>query len=230
MSSESRCADFFAANFPRVDVTASVGMRTGFDYQISLMSMPQVLGTTLETLPAATPYLFAEEERIAKWRQRLGAEGFKVGIVWQGSRKYLRDHDRSIPLFHFAPLGRIPGVRLISVQSQIGLEQLNALPDGMKVETLGEEIVANPDGFREVAAVMANLDLLIMSDTGPTHLAGALARPVWVPLARQPDWRWMRERDDSPWYPTMRLFRQKTAGDWSEVFARLAGELERRAG
>jgi ADP-heptose:LPS heptosyltransferase len=95
----------------------------------------------------------------------------------------------------------------------------------MKVETLGEEIVNNPDGFREVAAVMANLDLMIMSDTGPAHLAGALGRPVWVALRERPDWRWMVERSDSPWYPTMRLFRQKTPGDWDGVFTEIAAAL-----
>jgi ADP-heptose:LPS heptosyltransferase len=108
----------------------------------------------------------------------------------------------------------------------VGLDQLEALPEGMKVETLGEEVVNNPDGFREVAAVMANLDLLVMSDTGPTHLAGALGRPVWLALSRHPDWRWLRDRNDSPWYPTMRLFRQKMPGDWPEVFERLASALE----
>ena len=215
----------FHANFPDIDVTTSTGMRTGFDYQISLMSMAHAFGTTLESLPVDVPYLVADEERVAKWRERLGTDGFRVGIVWQGSVKYPRDHQRSIRLPEYAPLGRVPGVRLISVQSMVGLDQLKALPEGMKVETLGEEVVNNPDGFREVAAVMANLDLLIMSDTGPTHLAGALGRPVWVALSRHPDWRWMRDRDDSPWYPTMRLFRQKAPGDWPEVFARLAAEL-----
>jgi tetratricopeptide (TPR) repeat protein len=215
----------FDANFPTIDVTASTGMRTGFDYQISLMSMAHAFASTLETLPAAVPYLFADAERVARWRERIGTDGFRVGIVWQGSLKYPRDRERSIRLAEYAPLGRVPGVRLISVQSIVGLDQLNALPEGMRVETLGEEVVANPDGFREVAAVMANLDLLIMSDTGPTHLAGALGRPVWLALARHADWRWMRDREDSPWYPTMRLFRQKTAGDWPEVFGRVAREL-----
>jgi ADP-heptose:LPS heptosyltransferase len=95
----------------------------------------------------------------------------------------------------------------------------------MKVEQLGEEIVNNPDGFREVAAVMANLDLLVTSDTGPAHLAGALGRPIWVALARRPDWRWGNESTTSPWYPTMRLFRQRTSGDWPGVFEAIAEEL-----
>jgi len=215
----------FAANFPDVDVTDMVGQRTGIDYQISLMSLPFVLGSTLATLPRQVPYLFADEERKAKWRARLGGDGFRVGIVWQGGPKYGRDRERSMRLAEFVPLAAVPGVRLISLQAAHGAGQLKTLPAGMKVEELGEEIVNNPDGFREVAAVMANLDLLILSDTGPTHLAGALGRPVWVALARHPDWRWMRDREDSPWYPTMRLFRQRTAGDWRGVFERLAAAL-----
>ena len=151
--------------------------------------------------------------------------GFKVGISWQGNPEYPNDRLRSIPLARYAPLAAVPDVRLISLQSFIGLDQLANLPEGMKVETLGEEIVNNPDGFREVAAVMANLDLMIMSDTGPAHLAGALGRPVWVALRERPDWRWMVERSDSPWYPTMRLFRQKTPGDWDGVFTEIAAAL-----
>jgi hypothetical protein len=214
-----------AANFPSVDVAESTGLRAGFDYQASLVSLPAIFGTTPETVPRNVPYLTAEAGRIVKWRERLGGEGFRVGIVWQGNLKYARDRDRSIPLARYAPLAAIPGVRLISVQAMVGLDQLDKLPDGMKVERLGEEIEKNPDGFREIAAVMANLDLLIMSDTGPTHLAGALGRPVWLATSRYPDWRWMRERDDTPWYPAMRLFRQQTAGDWRGVFAGMAGEL-----
>jgi tetratricopeptide (TPR) repeat protein len=216
---------FLAANFPGIDVTGSVGLRGGFDYQISLMSMPSAFGTMLESLPRNVPYLTAEAERVARWRRRLGTEGFRVGIIWQGSPKYTGDRERSIPLAAYAPLAGVPGVRLISVQAMVGLEQLDGLPAGMKVERLGEEIENNPDGFREMAAVMANLDLLIMSDTGPTHLAGALGRPVWLALTRYPDWRWMRDREDTPWYPTLRLFRQETMGDWAGVFARMAQEL-----
>jgi ADP-heptose:LPS heptosyltransferase len=99
----------------------------------------------------------------------------------------------------------------------------------MRVETLGEEVVNNPDGFREMAAVMANLDLLVTSDTGPAHLAGALARPIFVALSHSPDWRWTYEGETTPWYPTMRLFRQETPGDWPGVFARIAAEVARLA-
>ena len=216
----------FAANFLDMDISNEIGMRTGFDYQAPLMSLAHILATsTEEAIPRDVPYLVADPERVAKWGARLGREGFKVGISWKGNSEYPADSTRSIPLSHFAPLARVPGVRLISVQALYGLDQLQNLPSGMAVETLGEELVNNPDGFREMAAVMANLDLMIVSDSAPAHLAGALGRPVWVALSRQPDWRWLIDRADSPWYPTMRLFRQTTAGDWAGVFEAIGAEL-----
>ncbi len=216
----------FAANFPDMDVSDDIGLRTGFDYQAPLMSLPHIFATNTEAaIPRDVPYLTADPERVAKWAARLGGDGFKVGIGWQGNRDYSADQFRSIPLKHFAPLADVPGVRLISVQAVHGLEQLHDLPARMAVETLGEELTANPDGFREMAAVMANLDLMILSDSAPAHLAGALGRPVWVALHDQPDWRWLSERTDSPWYPTMRLFRQRQAGDWAGVFAKIAAAL-----
>ncbi len=216
----------FAANFPGMDVSNDVGLRTGFDYQVPLMSLPHVLKTdTEEAVPRDVPYLAADAERVTKWAVRLGSEGFKVGIGWQGNAQFAADHFRSIPLKAFAPLAAVPGVRLISLQALWGLDQLDDLPEGMTVETLGEELVNNPDGFREMAAIMANLDLMIVSDSAPAHLAGALGRPVWVALSRHADWRWLTERGDSPWYPTMRLFRQTTAGDWAGLFGDIAAEL-----
>ena len=214
-----------AANFPGVAVigSAGIGTRGDFDFHASLMSLPAIMA--LESVPHDVPYLTADPERVAKWRALLGHDGFKVGIVWQGSARYKADRYRSVPLRDFAPLAAVPGVRLISVQALVGLDQLDVLPAGMKVERLGAEIENNPDGFREMAAVMANLDLLVMSDTGPTHLAGALGRPVWLATAYRPEWPWMTNRDDSPWYPTMRLFRQESRGDWPGVFVRMAREL-----
>ncbi|MEJ0011297.1 MAG: tetratricopeptide repeat protein [Bauldia sp.] len=221
-----------AASFPEIDVIAPVGTRPAFDYQASLMSMPAIFRDTLETLPRQTPYLKAEPERVEKWRARIGEGGLRVGIVWQGSLRYRSDATRSIPLAKFAPLAAVPGVRLFSVQAQIGLEQLDLLGEQLGITRFGEELENNPDGFHEMAAIMANLDLMVMSDTAPTHLAGALGRPVWLALSKRADWRWMRDREDSPWYPTMRLFRQTTAGDWDGVFARIAealqAEVERR--
>ncbi len=217
----------FAANFDDMDVSSDIGLRSGFDYQAPLMSLPHILGMTSEAdIPCDAPYLAADRERTAKWAARLGREGFKVGIGWKGNSKYSGDQFRSISLRHFAPLTEVPGVRLISVQAIYGLDQLRDIPAGMAVETLGEEFVNNPDGFREMAAVMANLDLMIVSDSAPAHLAGALGRPIWVALRDYPDWRWLTERTDSPWYPTMRLFRQRAAGDWAGVFEEIAAALD----
>ena len=191
--------------FDRVSQVGSV------DFQIPLLSLPVVLGTDIDSIPAAVPYLAPEAEKVAAWRERIGGEGFRIGVVWQGNPRYGLDHRRSVPLRHFAPLAALPGVRLYSLQAVHGLDQLDALPDGMAVESLGEKITDNPDGVSEIAAAMTALDLVVSSDTAMAHLAGALGRPVWVALNDDPDWRWMFDRADSPWYPTMRLFRQRCA-------------------
>jgi tetratricopeptide (TPR) repeat protein len=205
-----------------------------FDFQIPLLSLPCVLGIRMETIPKAVPYLAADPGKVALWDERLAADDrLCVGIAWQGNPAFRNDRRRSVPLRFFAPLAKIPRVRLISLQAVHGLDQLTTLPGGMSVETLGDAITANPDGMAEIAAVMANLDLVISSDTAVAHLAGALGRPVWLALSDDPDWRWLFDRRDSPWYPTMRLFRQKNRGDWSSVFAGIAaalGEITSSAG
>ena len=217
----------FAMSFPQAEVVSELsGGIAGFDYQISLMSMPAARRETLATLPHQVPYLAADPARVAKWRERIKAHHqLRVGIIWQGNKKYPRDLQRSIPLRMFAPLTAVPNVHLYSLQARSGLQQFADLPDEVVVTRLGDEVENNPEGLQEIAAVMANLDLLVMSDTGPTHLAGALGRPVWLALSRYPDWRWMRGRADTPWYPTMRLFRQSTLGDWRGVFDNIAAEL-----
>jgi len=136
------------------------------------------------------------------------------------------DVGRSIPLKHFYAVASIPGVRLISLQKSHGLEQLSDLPTGMTVETLGEDFDSGPDAFVDTAAVMSNLDLIITSDTSIAHLAGALGRPVWLVLKYVPDWRWMLDRADTPWYPSMRLFRQSSPDNWSEVFEQVASGVK----
>ena len=201
-----------------------------FDFHCPLLSLPLHFQTTLETIPAETPYLFAEPELANAWNQRLGSHGFKVGIAWQGSPTSAADVGRSIPLKVYERLASFSGVRLISLQKNHGLEQLQDLPAGMKVETLGADFDEGPDAFIDTAAVMANLDLIVTSDTSIAHLAGALGRPVWVALKYAPDWRWLLDREDSPWYPTMRLFRQTTHGDWAEVIAHIAKELHHTVG
>jgi hypothetical protein len=175
-------------------------------------------------VPVEPPYLFAEPERVAVWRQRIGAGGVRVGINWQGFSGRFEDDGRSMPLAAFAPLASVPGVRLISLQKGEGEEQVAGC--GFPVEVL-ERLDAGPDAFLDTAAVMMGLDLVVTSDTSIAHLAGALGRPVWVALRFVPDWRFMLGRSDSPWYPTMRLFRQVRDGDWGPVFDAMAEALGR---
>lgn len=194
----------------------------GFDFQCAMMSLPLHLKTRIDTIPAQVPYLKAEPGRVARWRERVGAPGFKIGIAWQGNPNVSVDQGRSIPLASFLPLAEVPGVRLISLQKNEGSEQRRP-----PVESLGEDFDTGPS-FLDTAALMECLDLVISSDTSVAHVAGALARPVWVALKHVPDWRWMLARQDSPWYPTMRLFRQQSPGDWSGVFARIGAALSAR--
>jgi tetratricopeptide (TPR) repeat protein len=193
-----------------------------FDLACPLMSLPALNGTLEATIPANVPYLSAETNAVARWDARLGRHGFRVGIAWQGNPTRREDIGRSIALEHYLPLASIPGVRLISLQRDVGTEQLIL---GMNVEALGEDFDSGPDGFIDTAAVMMNVDLVITSDTAVAHLAGALGRPVWVALRAVPDWRWMLQRTDSPWYPTMRLFRQSERDQWGPVFASIRDAL-----
>ena len=204
-----------------------------FDAQIAISSLPHVFNTRLETIPAAVPYLVAEPALRDMWARRIGAEGFKIGVVWQGNADPEADRARSMPLAALAPLAEIAGVRLISLQKGAGEEQLSKLPSSMKVETLGADFDAGADAFVDTAAAMTCLDLVVTCDTSIAHLAGALALPVWVALKSDAEWRWLTRRADSPWYPTMRLFRQSGRGVWCDVFESMARELaklsERRA-
>lgn len=200
-----------------------------FDMQAALLSLPGLFKTTLETVPAQVPYLFPDSSLIASWRTELdNSPGFKIGIAWQGSATFAGDRMRSAPLRHFAPLARVPGVRLYSVQKGPAREQIDAVARDFAVVDLGSTLDETAGAFMDTAAVMRSLDLVVTTDTSIAHLAGALGVPVWVALAIGPDWRWLRDREDSPWYPSMRLFRQARAHDWDEVFQRMAAELRRR--
>lgn len=197
-----------------------------FDVHIAIMSLPCVLGVTVDNVPAPIPYLHADPARVEAWRDRIPKDGFRIGIVWQGKPGTGVDKGRSYTLDQLAPIARVPGVTLVSLQKGYGLDQLDRLPDGMKVATLGPDFDEGPGAFLDTAAVMQHMDLIISSDTSVAHLAGALGCPVWVPLKFSPDWRWMIDRGDSPWYPrTMRLFRQTELGDWAGVFQRLADDV-----
>lgn len=196
----------------------------GYDLRLPLLSLPLALGPTRATIPADVPYLRADEGRIDQWRARLAGGGLRVGVCWQGNRSAI-DRGRSFPLAELSVLSQVPGVRLISLQKGEGAAQLADLPDGLGVETLGEAFDAGPDAFLDSAAVLSLCDLVVTSDTAMAHLAGALGVTTWVALKAVPDWRWLTEGCSSPWYPTMRLFRQRSRGDWGPVFGEIATEL-----
>jgi Flp pilus assembly protein TadD len=209
---------------PGVDqVAAHGGILPPFDTYAPLLSLPVLFGTTLATVPAEVPYLVADEGLAEHWRRELSAlPGLKVGIAWQGSRGYRGDRERSTRLVCFEPLARLPGVKLVSLQKGAGSEQLAAAP--FPVTAVGERL----SDFADTAAVVQSLDLVVTADTAVAHLAGALGVAVWVTLPLAPDWRWLLGREDSPWYPTMRLFRQTEWGRWEPVFARMAEALRDR--
>ncbi|MEZ6091701.1 MAG: TIGR03032 family protein [Pirellulaceae bacterium] len=195
------------------------------DTQAALMSLPACFATTVESIPADVPYFTPPLELLERWRDHSNTiGGFKIGIAWQGNSKFPGDRERSIPLSHFRPLAKLSGVTLISLQLGFGAEQVSEVAD--------EFTVVEPAGpgnesldFPNTAALMQSLDMVITSDTSIAHLAGALARPVWMALPLACDWRWQTNCDNSPWYPTMRLFRQPVAGDWPSVFANIQREL-----
>jgi TPR repeat/Tetratricopeptide repeat len=197
-----------------------------FDVDAPLLSLPGIFSTRVETIPANVPYLFADPALVEKWRERLAdVEGFRIGINCRGRSGQGLFRQRDIPLHCFAPLGELAGVRLISLQKGEGQMDLAGAKDWLRIVDLGNELDEAHGAFMDSAAIMMNLDLVITSDTAVAHLAGAIGVPVWVALPYVPDWRWLLDRTDSPWYPTMRLFRQKTSGDWAGVFAEIETAL-----
>ena len=205
------------------------GSLAGCDVQAALMSLPRIFKTELDTIPNDVPYLSAEPELVERWRAELAAgepspvAPFRVGIGWQGSPVYTGDRFRSIPLAEFAPLADVAGIRLVSLQKGLGSEQIAGVD--FPVEDFSGRLDETGGAFCDTAAVIKNLDLVVSCDTSVGHLAGALAAPTWLALPFSPDWRWLLDREDSPWYPTVRLFRQSKLGQWSDVFQRIAAEL-----
>jgi tetratricopeptide (TPR) repeat protein len=192
-----------------------------FDVHCPLLSLPLAFGTTLETVPAPLPYLRPPAERVQDWRARLaGIRKPRVGLVWSGKPTHKNDHNRSIALSRLEPLLSVPGIEFVSLQREyrdsdgpaIARLPLMRLDDALR-------------DFADTAAVIAELDLVISVDTAVAHLAGAMGRPLWLLLSHIQDWRWLRARSDSPWYPTARLFRQPSDGNWDDVIARVLEEL-----
>src|SRR5262249_11225967 len=172
-------------------------------------------------------YIRPDPARAARWRRELSDGAFKIGVAWQGSPTFAGDRTRSAPLRHFAPVGRVPGVRLYGLQKGPAREQIRDVARLFTLTDLGSTLDEGVGAFTDTAAVMVNLDLVVTTDTSVAHLAGALGVPVWVALSAGPDWRWLVGREDCPWYPTMRLFRQSRPHDWDEGFERIAAELPR---
>ncbi len=192
------------------------------DVWIPLLSLPRLFGTTLETIPHEVPYLAADPARISRWREVLaGSDNFRVAIAWRGRPTYRGDRFRSIDLSLFEPLARMSGVQLVSVQKGAGAEQVAEVASDWPLVDASNQLT----DFHDTAAAIANVDLVIACDTAVAHLAGALGVPTWIALPFSSDWRWLIDREDSPWYPSVRLFRQTTFDDWPEVFQRLTAAL-----
>jgi len=193
-----------------------------FDCHIPLLSLPRVLGTRLDTVPADIPYLQAPPDLVEAWREKLsGITGLRVGLAWAGSPQHMNDRNRSLALATLAPLAAVGCATYIVLQKGPAAAQAATPPAGMKLVEPGAEL----GDFADTAAVIANLDLVIAVDTAVAHLAGALGKPVWLLLPFSGEWRWLEERSDSPWYPGMRLFRQPRPGAWGEVMEGVVREL-----
>ena len=213
-----------------IQVVATGAALPDFDLHCPLLSLPHVFGTDLTTIPAAIPYLAVDPALANLWASRLstgpvGGTGLRVGLVWAGHaqshRAYARriDPRRSLALATLAPLGAVPGIAFVSLQKGAPAEELANPPF-----TISDPMAEVKD-FAETAAIIAGLDLVISVDTAVAHLAGALGKPVWMLSRFDGCWRWLRERQDSPWYPTLRLYRQPSPGDWAPALAALAADL-----
>ncbi len=186
--------------------------------QLPLMSLPMVFNTSLDSIPREIPYISADPDNAAVWRRKLEiGDAKRVGLAWAGSQTHSNDRNRSIPVNRFEPLSQIKGIRFVSLQK----DARQAPPDSLNLLDLTNDLM----DFSDSAALIENLDLVITVDTAVAHLAGAMGKPVWILLPYVADWRWMLDRDDSPWYPSARLFRQQKPGDWSGVIQRLHTEL-----
>ena len=195
-----------------------------FDVHCPMLSLPNVFATDLDNIPAQAPYLRADPTLAARWRERISgyANALKIGLVWAGGGEYRNDRLRSLTLRHLAPLMQIPAARFFSLQKGPAAIQAK---DSQFANVI--DWTADLTDFADTAALIANLDLVISVDTSVAHLAGALGKPTWVLLPFVPDWRWMLDRSESPWYPTMRLFRQPQLGEWDEPLKQVQQDLQR---
>jgi hypothetical protein len=197
-----------------------------FTWHCPLLSLPFAFATDLKTIPAKIPYVHPDPALAEIWRGRLPGDSLRIGLAWAGNAKHPHEFWRSIPLEQLAPLTFLDGTTFYSLQMGPPAGQVKQLGSRAWIIDLQDE----QKDFADTAAIVAHLDLVISIDTSVAHLAGAMAKPVWILLDQSHDWRWMLEREDSPWYPTARLFRQSTLGDWRDVVARVERELRELIG
>jgi len=193
------------------------------DACVQLLSLPRIFGTTIDTIIGDVPYLKVDRQIQDRWKSIIDSNTLNVGLVWSGSKSHRNDHNRSCSLAEFAPLADIPGITYYSFQKDGVSENEYKSSMGMQIKDLGREF----DDFYDTAAALLNMDLLISVDTAVAHLAGALGKPVWTLVPFVPDWRWMLDRHDTPWYPTMRLYRQPGIRDWSSMMNQVAADLKK---
>ena len=214
-------------NFPGIDRliphSADGVLPTDMDFYVPLLSLPAIFNTTPDTIPDTVPYIHADADKTGYWQERLSGDGFKVGIVWAGGPKLLNDRNRSCRLRLFEPLAMIIGVWLIGIQKGNAADQVDGLCAGIEMVNYGPEL----EDFTDTMGLIENLDLIISVDTAVAHLAGAMDRPVWLILPFSPDWRWFLKRSDTPWYPSMKIYRQENKGDWAPVFEGIKKDLNK---
>jgi tetratricopeptide (TPR) repeat protein len=197
-----------------------------FDYQCPLLSLPFAMDTKLDTIPAGVPYVHAPVDRVSTWQQRLGPRrGFRVGMVWRGNPKHSNDANRSMPFELYRRICEVPGCEFVCLQIKLNETESAYFASNPACVDLTEQIA----DFSDTAAIISQLDVVVTVDTSVAHLAGAMGKPVWLLLPFSPDWRWLLDRDDSPWYPGMRLFRQPAIGDWLGVVVSVSEQLARQA-
>lgn len=210
--------------FPGIDELVQAGADApdvDFDCFASLLDLPGIFQTNLKTIPANIPYIFADPQKSKHLKAKLHQSALKIGIVWAGSPVHGRDMDRSCSLKWFLPITQIEGIQLYSLQKGLAAGQLGEFDRFGLVE----DLAAGLEDFSDTAAAIDALDLIISVDTAVAHLSGAMNKPVWVMLPYSPDWRWMLGTEDTPWYPSMRLFRQNVPGQWTDVFKRVMNQL-----
>jgi tetratricopeptide (TPR) repeat protein len=215
--------DLMASLVGVAEIIAGQDKPPDFDMHCPLLSLPLALGTRVESIPAQVPYFTVPPESLRRWAGAVGPKrNLRIGLVWSGSSGHKGDAIRSISLRSLLPLADLDA-EFVSLQKEVRGDDATALKERGDIVHFGDEL----NTFADTAAVIANLDLVISVDTSVAHLAGALAKPVWVLLPFLPDFRWLLDREDSPWYPTARLFRQQAPGDWSGVISRVVIELEK---